>query len=232
MPPSLWPIRPTRAASMSVLGRSLGEVAGGFREAAVVVAQHRDPAPGEIVGQHQERLVAHEGLVAVLRAGSGDQHRRREGARAGRQGQGPGQPHAGGAVEGHLLLSIRIGLHRNLRPARDLGGGAPCERQRQRLALGEVAHDRLAIRRQHAGETRVDLVEGEHHLGGIAGQAGDRHAHGELVRRVEQSDGAVGPGLHTQHQPQARLRQGDRTLPLAVEPRDHRALGNIASFQD
>jgi hypothetical protein len=55
------------------------EVAGRFAHAAVIDAQHGNPAPGKVVGHDQERLVAHQFLVAVLRAGARNEQYGREG---------------------------------------------------------------------------------------------------------------------------------------------------------
>ena len=57
------------------------QAAGGAPDAAVVHAQHGDAAARQVVGEHQERLVAQQRLVAVLRARAGDQHARRGAAR-------------------------------------------------------------------------------------------------------------------------------------------------------
>ena len=82
-PPSLWPIRPIFAgsisfrpfrkatpASASPAKSSLVERGRRARRAAdtaVIDPQHRDPAAGQGIGDDQERLVAQDRLVAVLR---------------------------------------------------------------------------------------------------------------------------------------------------------------------
>ena len=83
IPPSLWPIRPIFLGSISF--RSLEEVearehvarevfarrrldgAGRAADAAVVDAKDRDAAPGEVIGQDEEGLVAQQAFVAILR---------------------------------------------------------------------------------------------------------------------------------------------------------------------
>ncbi|MCH8342516.1 MAG: hypothetical protein IH983_00835 [Planctomycetes bacterium] len=45
-----------------------GELTRGLARAAIVVTKHGDVVAGQVVGDHQERLVAQESLVTVLRA--------------------------------------------------------------------------------------------------------------------------------------------------------------------
>ena len=59
--------------------------------AAVVAAQHGDAVASQVVGQHEEGLVAQQLLVAVLLAAATDKDHRREGTRAVGKGQRPGQ---------------------------------------------------------------------------------------------------------------------------------------------
>ncbi|MNS68808.1 hypothetical protein D3C72_1020980 [compost metagenome] len=58
---------------------------------ALVVAQHCDAPCGQAAGNVQERTVATDGFVAILRAGAVHQHHGREWSFALGQGQGAGQ---------------------------------------------------------------------------------------------------------------------------------------------
>ena len=75
-----------------------GDGAGGVAYAAVVIAEDGDAVAGEVVGENEEGFVAEDGLVAVVRAGAGDEEDRGKGAGAGREGEGGGQGVAGGGV--------------------------------------------------------------------------------------------------------------------------------------
>ena len=138
IPPSLWPIRPRRRAvdlAPRLEERDSGEnvageiIAGRGRrapgraaDAAVIETQHGHSTAGQRVGQHQERLVLEDRLVAVLRARAADQYQSRERPRSLGLGQCPGQGHSPGLVLvadlDHLVRKRSLG---RLRPAQ-LGG--------------------------------------------------------------------------------------------------------------
>ncbi len=125
-----------------VLGGRRGELARGLPDAAVVVAEHGDARPREVVRQHQERLVSEHGLVPILCPGSGHQDRRGEGAPASRDRQRACQRHAGRA------------------PDRDLQRVVGERRRRVLGAVGRGAR-RLRIRArpaQHEGDARPPCV--------------------------------------------------------------------------
>ncbi len=91
-------------------------------EGALVVAQHRDPAPGQAPGQVAERLVGADGLVAVRGAGPGDEDNGGEGAapvgQRQRAGQRPGRRAHG---DGPLVEGGRMHVRRRNGGALDVG---------------------------------------------------------------------------------------------------------------
>jgi hypothetical protein len=90
-------------------------VAAAAAHAAVVDAQHGVAGTGEVVGDHQEGLVAEDLLVAVLGAAAGDQQQRGDARVAGRQGERAGEGDVAAGVR-DLLLEVGEGRLRLLRP--------------------------------------------------------------------------------------------------------------------
>ncbi|MFY0540047.1 hypothetical protein [Nannocystis pusilla] len=93
-------------------------------DAAVVEAEHGEAGAGEMVGEDEERAVAHERLVAVLRARAGQQDHGRERTWPFGQGEAAGQRDLvlGRADERGLAGGVRerrLGLLRPL--GRDVG---------------------------------------------------------------------------------------------------------------
>jgi hypothetical protein len=82
-----------RGAGVLVLGlvRGVALVAARAADAAVVVAEHDDAVAREVVGEHEEGLVAHDRLVAVLRARAGEQDDAGGLAAGGRDGEAAGE---------------------------------------------------------------------------------------------------------------------------------------------
>src|SRR5690606_41387986 len=77
---------------------ALFEVARGAADTAIVDSQHGESAASQIVGEHEERLVTHQRLVAILTPRSGDQeHRRKRTVRTGPR-QRAGEPNAVGRI--------------------------------------------------------------------------------------------------------------------------------------
>ena len=77
---------PGQDVAAEIEGGGQGGIAAGAADAAVIDAQHRDAAPGQVIGEDPEGLVAHHGLVAVLRTRTGDEERRPGMARPRRAG--------------------------------------------------------------------------------------------------------------------------------------------------
>jgi len=101
-----------------------------------------------MVGQHQERLVAHDRLVAVLRARAGDQQDHGKGAVALRPSEGAGEP-GGAALVAHGLLDIGVGTLGVLRAAHPNPLVGTLQREGERgAALCEDAREGLAVRAQ------------------------------------------------------------------------------------
>ena len=104
-----------------VAGRSRG-APGRAADAAIIEAEHGDPAASQRVGKDQEWLVLEDRLVAVLGARAADQDHGRKRAGSFGLGQRSGQRHASGLVGvadiHHLVGERSFG---RLRPAQ-LGG--------------------------------------------------------------------------------------------------------------
>ena len=125
--------------------------------APIVNAQYRDPAARQVVSKHQERLVAGNRLVTVLRARSRDQQQGRKPTSAGRDRSVP----AIGIVRpdslGHQGLAVRVRrMHRlrapQLRCAVDLGQG---DRDRPKSRASQPhAFDRSSVIGQPAFNRR------------------------------------------------------------------------------
>ena len=173
--------------------------------------------------------MAQQRLVAILRPGAGDQYSGGEGALAPRHRQRARQPNAGGAVEGHLLLAVGIGLHRGLRAPRGrLWAHRPGEDEGTHCALAPVAGDDFTVCAQHAdvGAAQRRLLEADPVV--LMGQALQDNAVGELVGRIQQRRGAIAARADVEHQAQLGGRSSDRALPVAVEALDHRIGGQGA----
>ncbi len=69
--------------SSEIGGGGGGEIAGGFADAAIVHTEDGDALASEVIGEHEKRTVAEEGLVAILRTGAGDENDAWEWAFAG-----------------------------------------------------------------------------------------------------------------------------------------------------
>src|SRR5580692_2237535 len=91
------------------------EIASRFGGAAIVGAKYGDAVTGEIVGENQEWFVAEQGLVAILRAGTGDEHDCGKRTLALRNGESRGQRDVLNFVfVSDVFVAIGIGLHRIL----------------------------------------------------------------------------------------------------------------------
>jgi hypothetical protein len=140
MPPSLWPTMPTLpastsacdfrnsvAASASVANSKVVALAASPPD-PIVAAQHRDAASGEGVGDHEERLVPEDRLVAVLQSAAGDEHhardRRLRGRVAGqRERAREGMPVGMAELDvPHDIGKRRLGMLRTRRPVGHLAG--------------------------------------------------------------------------------------------------------------
>nr|WP_235840028.1 hypothetical protein [Derxia lacustris] len=100
-------------------GGGLAQTGLGAAHAPVVDPQHRDAKPAQVIGQHQEGLVAVIALVAVLRPRARDEQHRRMRPRALRHGERAGQLQMRARIdEHHILAAIRERRLGRLRPAR------------------------------------------------------------------------------------------------------------------
>src|SRR5439155_11267822 len=78
------------------IGRGrIRDATGRAADAAVVDTADGDTAAGQVIGQDQERLVTQDGLVPVLRSGTGDEEHGGKWSPGTRHRQGPGQLDAG-----------------------------------------------------------------------------------------------------------------------------------------
>ena len=133
---------PGQGVPCEVGGRGLRDVPRGAADPPVVVAQDRDPAAREMVGDDPEEGEADQFLVTVLRSRPRKHDHTREGARA--LGQGQRALQVGLAVlERDLLLAVRdgllgLGLHR----LRAFDGERPDGDSLREIALDSVPVER------------------------------------------------------------------------------------------
>ena len=186
------------------------EDAGRLRGAAVVVAKDGDARAGERVGEHREGLVAHERLVAVLRARTRHEDharhaavdRKRRGARYGERAR----EHVPERMrDGHLARLVRERRHWLLRSAQRTGAEA-------------------GLHFEADGRAERGLLEGalEH------GHLGERLL--ALLRR--QADGGVGARGEDDGESSVGALDGDREVAHALDEDVHRAAPTVHAFAD
>ncbi len=199
-------------------------VAGGGADPALVVAQHRDAMPGQVVGDHREDRVAEHRLVATVAPRAGDQDHGREGARPIGDGQHPGQSHAG-ALHRDGDLVFGVGPRRG---AIDDGlgrwRGAPRQRQGQACAalielpdplVGALAPGPI-ISRPHSRHRETEL-------GSVRDDGRQGNAVGVLVEAVKGAVVTAARRLVNMDRQAQRPAAGlERALPIAHRVFRHR----------
>ena len=247
-PPSLWPIRPMWQADRCPCASSdrprpaSASLAKSWVVALGVVAEVEAPVPRlskrstaipwrvRWSAMDQEDLVPHDGLVTGVGTRSGQPAPPRERATAP---LGPGQEFRPGrrawalsVFKPHLLLSVGVGFHRRLRPARHrlgLAGRPSGQSQRQGLAvLGEGRLEGLTAVGQiplhnHCPEAgrKADVIA-------LAADVGYGPAGGLFIDAVDRAEGAVRAGLEVEGQAQLHQRYVQRPVPVAVQAGDGR----------
>ena len=194
----------------------LRDTPGRTADAAIVVAQHGDATTRQVVGDHVERPVVEDLLVAVLWSTSGEEHDGGERPFAFRDGQGAGQRDVV-VAKGEVFTRIgkrRLGILRALRRL----FGAARQLEREGLpALQERTGDGVAVENPvergvagYAGNGEGDGVAGDDDVverqvpGPLHGNVDGAGPRAVLVPEVH-ADAERGPG------------QRDRSVPVPRE---------------
>ena len=205
-------------SSESIVGKVESGVVDAARRrsagATVIVAKHRYALTGEIVGYHGKGFVAHEFLIAVLRAATGHQHHGSEPFFALRQSESAGKSGTL-ARESYFALLVREWRHRCLRAIEIRIAVGKIERygqSRQALLKRPLECIGLGIEREierHAEAFNSQVSSSGREINRVAGYV-ERH----LVGRIEPRMRLIGYANHQRH----FLHSGiERAGPLAGE---------------
>jgi len=199
------------------------ERTGGFGDAALVVAKNGNSLSSEVIGEDEKGLVIGEGVVAILRAGTGDEDSGGKRAGAFGESEGTGKSDVGGRVgEGDFFFAVGVRLSGSLRAAKlegligasegEIGVGAGLRPFTGEGIFGGV--ERTVVNTGHGGDFEV---EG----GFFQVDIDSREAADALIEAIERGNElAVGIVRNVKLEAQAHAMRFESSLPETLDGKD------------